>query len=197
MNDEQGPASLGPEICWDTLDHLKALVRVWTPQDGCLYVNQVWRDLTGQTPQECRGAGWLDQVVPDDRPAVVDALAAAVETQRSFTSEYRVLTHQGGSPLAVRDWGQPWVEEDGHLIGFVHTCLPRQIMQEPATEAQESYSSWAHELRGPLNAIVGWADLLASGAHPPDIVARGLKAIATNARQQAAILRRMAQAGGG
>ena len=54
-------------------------------------------------------------------------------------------------------------------------------------------SQWAHELRGPLNAILGWSDLLSAGEMTPDVLERGLKAIATNARQQALIIKRMTE----
>lgn len=194
--------SFGEDLCWDTLDHLAALVRVWTPQDGCLYVNGAWCDLTGQTQEQSKGSGWLDPVHVDDRPALVDALAAALEARRGAVADYRLSPREGG-PLYVRDWAQPWLEDDGHVLGFVHTCLPRHLVQDSFGTEDSTLRTWAHELRGPLNAILGWADLLAAGGHPPDIVARGLKAIAANARQQAAILRRMSQsedprhAGGG
>ena len=50
---------------------------------------------------------------------------------------------------------------------------------------------WAHDLRGPLNAILGWSDLLAAGENDPEVVRRGLQAIASNARQQAQVIKRM------
>jgi PAS domain S-box-containing protein len=190
MSDQEA-ASLSADLCWDTLDYLTSLVRVWTPQDGCLYVNQAWCDLTGQGQDQFRRTGWLERIHADDRTAVIDALAAALEEARPFVADYRVTTRQGDT-LQVRDWGQPWCE-DGHVIGFVHTCLPCHLLRVEEPNGP-TLSSWAHELRGPLNAILGWADLLATGSHPPDIVARGLKAIATNARQQATLLRRMTHA---
>jgi signal transduction histidine kinase len=55
----------------------------------------------------------------------------------------------------------------------------------------QSMSKWAHELRGPLNAILGWSDLLGGGENDAEVMQRGLKAIASNARQQAQIIKRM------
>lgn len=52
-------------------------------------------------------------------------------------------------------------------------------------------STWAHELRGPLNAILGWSDLLSTGGSPEDVLHKGLTAIASNARRLAAIIKQM------
>jgi signal transduction histidine kinase len=54
-------------------------------------------------------------------------------------------------------------------------------------------AKWAHDLRGPLNAILGWSDLLSTGDAAADVLERGLKAIASNARQQALIIKRMTE----
>ena len=45
--------------CRRVLDQLVALVRVWTPAEGVVYVNRAWRDLTGTTLEDNLGDGWL------------------------------------------------------------------------------------------------------------------------------------------
>ncbi len=173
-------------LCRHTLDHVLALVRVWTPRDGVVYANRPWRDLTGTTLEDNVGDGWLRFVHDDDRAAVATAQRA---TPASPSTEYRVRASDGRA-VHVRDTAAEWIDEASRqLVGLVHTITP----QAPRTQdaPTETMARWAHDLRGPLNAILGWSDLLASGESDPEVVQRGLQAIASNARQQAQVIKRM------
>ena len=172
-------------LCRHTLDHLLALVRVWTPADGVVYANRPWRDLTGTTLEDNIGDGWLRFVHDDDRAAVATVQPSALA---GLASEYR-LRASDGRAVHVRDTAAPWIDEASHEgIGLVHTITLQASRAQPDSETM---SRWAHELRGPLNAILGWSDLLASGETDPEVVRRGLQAIASNARQQAQVIKRM------
>jgi PAS domain S-box-containing protein len=178
-------------VCQRTLDHLAALVRVWTPDEGVVYVNHRWRELTGTTLDDNTGDGWLRYVHDEDRGRVEATFAPGAGEAPSQTS-YRVWRHDGHA-LRVTDCTTPWTEDTTDaLLGRVHTVT----LHEPSPADEErsrSMSKWAHELRGPLNAILGWSDLLSAGDAAPDVVLRGLQAIANNARQQAQIIRRMTE----
>ncbi len=173
--------------CW-VLDHVDALVRVWTPGEGVVFVNRGWREFTGTTDDDNSGAGWLRCIHDDDRHALSAALAAG--GLQATASEYRLLG-KDGTVAVVRDAASTCTTASG-VPGFVHTVTPR-LLAATADDRIETMSKWAHELRGPLNAILGWSDLLSAGDSPPDVVQRGLKAIANNARQQAQIIKRMTE----
>jgi PAS domain S-box-containing protein len=165
--------------CRRLLDQLVALVRVWTPADGVIYVNRAWRDLTGTSLDDNLGEGWLRAVHADDRAGVLAAFAGSGATP----ADYR-LTTSDGQTVMVRDAPSPWTDE--REVEVVHTITTRD-----AAGSAQTMSKWAHELRGPLNAILGWSDLLGSGENDVDVTRRGLQAIANNARQQALIIKRM------
>lgn len=170
------------------LDHLIAIVRVWTPDDGVIYVNRAWRDFTGTTLEQNLGDGWLHAVHSPDRAALSAALR---DHPDSRTSEYRVQASDGRT-VPVHDAATALFDDTSRtLVGLVHTITIRD--PDASVDAAPTMSRWAHELRGPLNAILGWSDLLAAGENDPGIVQRGLQAIASNARQQAKIIKRMTE----
>lgn len=182
-------AGLGLDArCQRTLDHLGALVRVWTPEDGVVYVNRAWRDLTGTTLEENAGDGWLRLVHDADRAEVLLALGAASGPART---DYRLLS-KDGQAVHVSDCPSSCTDDvSQRVVSVVHTVTMREA--GASDDQSKAMLKWAHELRGPLNAILGWSDLLGSGENDIDVVQRGLKAIANNARQQALIIKRMAE----
>jgi PAS domain S-box-containing protein len=175
-------------MCQRTLDHLGALVRVWTPDEGVVYVNRAWRDLTGTTLDDNAGDGWLRLVHDADRAGVLLAIGGA---SGSTGADYRLLS-KDGQPVLVSDRPSTCTDDESQrVLGVVHTVTVRD--SAPSEDQGKSMSKWAHELRGPLNAILGWSDLLGSGDNDNDVMQRGLKAIANNARQQALIIKRMTE----
>lgn len=60
---------------------------------------------------------------------------------------------------------------------------------ERANGAKDSFvATLSHELRSPLNAILGWAQLLQRRELPPEKIAEGLKVIERNTRAQAKLI---------
>jgi signal transduction histidine kinase/ActR/RegA family two-component response regulator len=58
-----------------------------------------------------------------------------------------------------------------------------------ANKAKDEFVAMlSHELRSPLNAVLGWATVLRSGTLPPEEVAQGLEVIERNARQQGQLI---------
>ncbi len=173
-------------LCRHTLDHLLALVRVWTPADGVVYANRPWRDLTGTTLEDNIGDGWLrvrarrrprrrgDRPTLHTRGAVDRVPCAGVRRPGRARARHRRGVDRRGVARGDRTGAHH------HAAGVPRAGrLPRRCRR------------WAHELRGPLNAILGWSDLLAAGENDPEVVRRGLQAIASNARQQAQVIKRM------
>lgn len=175
------------------LDHLSTLVRVWTPEQGVVFVNRAWCELTGTTVGENLGDGWLACVHEPDRTSVAATLAGPGSAAQ-VRSDYR-LRSRDGQPVMVSDAPAQYTEEGAaEVVGVIHTVTPHNGATTAVDpDRTKTMSKWAHELRGPLNAILGWSDLLSAGDNAPDVLQRGLKAIANNARQQAGIIKRMTE----
>ena len=92
-----------------------------------------WVGLTGQTPEEYQGLGWVRAVHPDDEQPTLQAWLAAVAERRAFECEHRVRRHDGvWRDFRVR--AIPWFERDGTIREWVgvHT----DITEEKAAEVK-------------------------------------------------------------
>ncbi len=80
--------------------------------------------------------GWTSLVHPDDRAAVAEQIAAAVDGERPFQLQYRVITASGG---------ERWVAETGravdadHLEGFVTDVSDRWEAEQRVRDSEVWY----------------------------------------------------------
>jgi len=77
-------------------------------------------------------------------------------------------------------------EESARL--FAAERAARKAAEEAARLRDEFLATLSHELRTPLTAILGWAQMLRSGALTPEKRERGLATIERNARAQAQLI---------
>lgn len=70
---------------------------VWTcrPDGLCDYLGPQWVEFTGVPEAQQLGFGWLDQVHPDDRSALMTAWTTAVATGEPFAVKFRIRHHRG------------------------------------------------------------------------------------------------------
>jgi PAS domain S-box-containing protein len=54
-----------------------------------------WEEITGQTPEQQQGEGWLERVHPDDRERARVAWGASMTSGESYRVEYRILDRSG------------------------------------------------------------------------------------------------------
>lgn len=87
------------------------------PDGASIYVNQAWCDFTGLSREETLGAGWVQNVHPDDRSSVELHYAEALRLQGPFDLEYRLL-RADGSFVWVLSSGQPYFGEHGQHVAY-------------------------------------------------------------------------------
>jgi two-component system, chemotaxis family, sensor kinase Cph1 len=97
---------------------------------------------------------------------------------------------------------RPWTETDRHLFAELSDILKAREatqlveysvrireLKRVADAKDEFLAQLSHELRNPLNAILGWADLLSNDASTlPPQAQRGIEVIERNARLQARLI---------
>jgi PAS domain S-box-containing protein len=91
--------------------------------------DHIWRAVTGQSVDDARGAGWLDAVETDDRPAVETALDAAFASRQPLRVEY-CLGHKDGRCRRVLDAGAPRYGDDGAFLGYAGVIVALEADHE-------------------------------------------------------------------
>ena len=149
--------------------------------------------------------GWtfenfLSHVVPDERDGLEAAVKGSVATGRDFDIECQVVT-AGGAHRWVHAHGR--VEhlegKPARLMGILHDVTERRELlareqaarrtAEHASHAKDQFlATLSHELRTPMNTIIGWTELLAEGGLTAEDAQAGLETIHRHAHVQARMI---------
>ena len=149
----------------------QAPVGIWVAdrRGTTTFVNDQIAQLWGRPAAELTGAGWTDQVHPDDREAAAAGWAAAVRHGTVWDATYRIVAADG-AVHDVRTSARPLRNPHGEITGFLATTADiteerraEQIRRDAATEhaARKASEAAAARLRAMvqgLAAIVWEAD---------------------------------------
>jgi PAS domain S-box-containing protein len=86
------------------------------------YFNKTWLEFTGKTIGQESNEGWLKGVHPDDMQKCIDTYAQALEEQKGFYTEYRLLRHDGQYRW-ISDNCVPRFSPKGKFLGFISACM--------------------------------------------------------------------------
>ena len=183
---------------------------VWvTDSTGyCTFLSESWYEFTGQTEETGLGFGWINAVHPEDREFAKNAFLKANERQEHYTMEFRLGRKDGGYSWAL-DAAAPRFTESGQFEGYIGSAIDiterkqveterdmvLQLEQTARAEAEranrikdEFLAVLSHELRSPLNPILGWSQLLQSGKLSAAKTVQALETIERNARLQSQLI---------
>jgi signal transduction histidine kinase/ActR/RegA family two-component response regulator len=189
-----------------------ANVGVWTcplPFDRLLWDDAVKAHFHLSPDEEVTIDLFYQRLHPDDRERTRQAIEASIAGRRSYDIDYRTLSPDGRSVKWIRAMGRGFYDEAGEPVRFdgitidvterkaVELDRERLLESERAARTEleranqmkdEFLATLSHELRNPLNAILGWAQILNNGQLPAEDVAEGIEVIERNARAQAQII---------
>lgn len=174
----------------------------------CEYLNQRWYEFTGQAVEQGIGSGWLEVVHPEDTQRVMQAFTQSLNTGKLYEVELRYRYHD-----QTYHWflarALPKKDEQGRIVKWFGTSTDinerkqleaertrlYQLEQAARAEAEaanrakdEFVAMVSHDLRSPLNAILGWAKLLQSRRQDEATTIRALQTIERNALSQAKLI---------
>ncbi|CBN59136.1 MULTISPECIES: PAS domain S-box protein [Kamptonema] len=183
---------------------------VWTAnaEGALLDVNQRWSNFTGLTLEQVHINGWEQVVHSEDLPALFQAWTEAVQQGSSYQAEgrmrradgvYRWHLHQAigqkneqgqivkwfGTATDIEAQKQLEVERD-RLLQLEQTA--REAAERANRIKDEFLAILSHELRSPLNPILGWTKLLQTRKFNEIKTAEALATIERNAKLQCQLI---------
>ncbi|HYW18606.1 MAG TPA: PAS domain-containing protein [Nodularia sp. (in: cyanobacteria)] len=172
------------------------------------YVNQRWCEFTGQRIQEAMGVGWTKVIHPDDIQLNIQSWMNALQTGEPYEEEMRYRKFDGSYRWYLAR-GLPIKNEQGRIVKWFGTSTDidhrkqleaernrllqlEQVARGAAEKANQTKDEFvamvSHDLRSPLNAILGWAKLLRTRELDANTVTNALETIERNALSQAKLL---------
>lgn len=189
-------------------DH--APVMLWLTDDSgsFTYISRRWYEFTGSAIEQSLGLAWLETIHPDDAPQVAAAFVEASAAFQAYDVEYRMRGVHGEYCWFLSS-AVPRFDAAGLFLGYVGSVVDvterkkaedqRAHMLELESRAREEsdranrvkdefLAVVSHELRTPLSAILGWVQMLRSGAIPEERQDMALETIERNARSQSKLI---------
>ncbi len=180
---------------------------IWTAQpDGWLdYYNQRWYDYTGMDWEQTQGWGWQPVLHPDDLQMCLDTWSESVRTGKDYQIEYRFRRASDGEYRWHLGRAFPLKDENGQIVKWfgsstdiddnkrTEVTLQDALQQQKIARAEaekanrikdEFLAVLSHELRSPLNPILGWSKLLLAGKLNPKQTQQAIETIERNAKLQ-------------
>lgn len=155
------------QSCQDLIEKLPLIVWLSQPQSGPFYINQYWTEYSGLTETASILGGWKVAIHPEDAATVFNKLKEYGLHNEAFEVELRLRRTDGSyrwHQLRSLPVFSPNKDSVDYWIG---TCQDIDDLKQAENRQRELnefkdlfFSMAAHELRGPLTSVQGFAQLL-------------------------------------
>ncbi|MBD2081982.1 PAS domain-containing protein [Leptolyngbya sp. FACHB-17] len=173
------------------------------------YFNQRWYDYTGTKPGETDGEGWQTCLHPEDAKKAAVTWQECLKTGQPYNVEYRLRCAKTGEYRWHLGQALPLHDSDGDIVRWFGSCtdihdqkllieerdnaLEREraarLEQEKANRTKDEFLAVvSHELRSPLNPILGWIRLLRTRKMGEAQTQQALETIERNAKLQSQLI---------
>lgn len=110
----------------------------------CLFVNQVWQQISGISATDALGDGWNNAIHPSDRKLVVDEWNACTLAKQPFKLEYRFMRPNGEARWVIGS-AHRLVSDSGQTTGFIGSITDiteRKRMEDAVAELNRNFVSF-------------------------------------------------------
>ncbi len=168
------------------------------------YASRAWEKILGFTPAEITAQPYLDFVHPDDIESALE-VAQQLSQGHSLIEYENRYRHKDGSYRWI-SWNVIATQQNTQFY-----CVGRDVSEQKLRESEreqllnqeqaareaaeranrikdEFLAVVSHELRSPLNPILGWSQLLKRGTLTPEKTAYALETIERNAQLQVQLI---------
>jgi PAS domain S-box-containing protein len=195
-----------------TLRSIGDAVIATDPSGRVVFLNVVAQKLTGWDESEAIGRPLNEvfHIINEKSRAIVESPVARVLREGAVVglANHTVLVARAGAETAIDDSGAPIRDADGQIMGVVLVFRDvsdrkrrererEQLQQGEEARAAAEHASrmkdeflaiLSHELRSPLQGILGWLTVLRELRSDPDQRERALQAIERGVHQQAQLV---------
>ncbi len=186
-----------------------APVMVWMSGTDklCIFFNKPWLDFTGRAIEEELGDGWTEGIHQEDYDRCLEIYFKSFEAREPFEMEFRLRRHDGEYRWML-DHGIPRFSSGGDFLGYIGSLIDiterkwaeaereqlarEQVARATAEAANRSKDEFlamvSHELRSPLNAILGYTRMLRSCPVDREAINNVIAIVERNAKAQLQIV---------
>ena len=187
----------------EAADRAPILLWIARPSEGIVWTNRAWLDFRGRTLADEAGIGWVEGVHPEDAGRLSGEALENFERLEEFRLEFRIR-RADGTWRWILTLAVPRLDPNGEFRDYLGFCVDisdrKQLEMEReallseterarnAAEAairskDEFLAKISHELRNPLNGILGWTQILKRDGVSEEDVDRGVELIDVGARR--------------
>jgi PAS domain S-box-containing protein len=110
-----------------------------------VFVNERYCELTGRSPDQAAGTGWIEAIHPDDRDRVFTEWYDAAQNGREFKAEHRLQTPDG-RVLWVAGAAVPLKDAEGRVTQYLGTLTDitaRKLSEEALARSERRFRTLA------------------------------------------------------
>jgi PAS domain S-box-containing protein len=192
----------------DIVEAIPEILFTALPNGRIDFINRQFYEYTGQAADEFKDSGWFEALHPEDAETIPQRWRESVVTGKTFNAEYRFRKAEGNyrwfrcRAVPLRDAAQQIAKWFGICMditdqkileqereGLLLREMQARDLAEVANRTKDEFLAMvSHELRAPLNAVLGWINILRSQEIDEETFKHALETIERSAKSQSTLI---------